>query len=244
MANEIKSNNFEEFKRATPWHFFFFYVLDSSGEIISYGYCKAKFYFINKWGFMSANKLHRIIYDKNTLSVVWADFGNLTNIDINKDIEDTEMYISHNSNVYQIVYTLANLWLMKNPDVQRTMLKGLEDDVLDEYIYTICKETINSGHGFILDIEHAKQADITDLLGKGFFKNGPEWKYGKNTKIYDGFEATNIKDILAEKNMFKIVIKNNTYRKTKIKTVSLDIENFILYNEKNKQIILEDYELP
>jgi hypothetical protein len=208
------------------------------------GSCKAYFHIINKWSFKSHNLLHRIIYDKKTLSVVWADFGNFTNIDINQNIEDSESDISYNSNVYQIVYTQANLWLMKNPDAQRTMLKGLDDDVLDKYINAICKETINSGHGFILDIEHAKQADITDLLGKGFFKNGPEWKKEKNTTIYDGFEATNIKDILAEKNMFKIIIENNTYRKTKIKTVSLDIENFILYNEKNKKIILEDYELP
>ena len=64
LANEIRNVNFIEYKRTTPWHFSEINILYSNGEIISYGYCKVNFHLINKWGFMSHNKLHRIIYDK------------------------------------------------------------------------------------------------------------------------------------------------------------------------------------
>ena len=72
-------------------------------------------------------------------------------------------------------------------------------------------------------------------------KNGPEWKYGKNTTMHNGITATYIKDIITEKNMFKIIIENNTYKNIKKEIIYLDIEHFALYNEKNKKIILENY---
>ena len=227
LANEIRSSNFVEFKRTTPWHFSEINVLDSSGEIISYGYCKANFHLINKWDFKSNDRMHRIIYDKKTLTVLWANFGDLFVTDINKNIEDSERYISHNHNVYKIEYIQVDLYIMESPDVQRTILKGLNNDLLDEYINHVCEKTINSGHGFILDIEHAKVVDIEDFLGKEFFDNGPEWKHGKYI-MYKGTTATDIKDIIAEKNLFKIIIENNTYKNTRIKTIYLDIENFAL----------------
>jgi hypothetical protein len=241
LINEIRNINFIEYKRTTPWHFSEINVLDSSGKIISYGYCKANFHLINKWGFKSDNRLHRIIYDKESLTVLWANFGYLTDIDINENIETSEKYISHNYNVYNISYIQTHLWIIENPDAQRTKLKGLDNNLLDEYINYICEETINRGHGFIIDIEHAKVADITDLLGNRFFKNGPEWKYSKNTIYYNGITATNITDIITEKNMFKLIIENNTYKNIKKKVIYLDMDYFILYNEKNDKIFLENY---
>jgi hypothetical protein len=243
LMEEIRDSIFIEYKRITPWHISKINVLDASGEIIPYGYCKAYFNLSNKWGFQSRNYLHRIIYDSKTLTVVWADFGNYNNIDINEKLEDSENYISYKNKVYELRYIHTDFWLMKNPDLQGTILKCLDDNILDEYINNICKESIDRGHGFILDIENAKVADLADLLGKDFFKNGPKWKYGKNTINYNGIAATEIKEIVTEKNIFKIIIENNTFRKNKVKTIYMDIEEFVLYNENKKKILIEDYKL-
>jgi hypothetical protein len=48
MAAELRSDDFIKYKRTSPWHFSDISVLDSGGEYVSHGYCKAIFHLANK----------------------------------------------------------------------------------------------------------------------------------------------------------------------------------------------------
>jgi hypothetical protein len=122
------------------------------------------------------------------------------------------------------------------------IMKIYSPERIDEYLADITKKKDPISEIIIMDIEHAKIVDITDFLGKEFFNNGPEWKHGKYT-MYNGITATDIKDIVAEKNMFKIIIENNTYKNIRKKAIYLDMEYFALYNENNDKIFFENYNL-
>jgi len=234
LIKQIRDENFIEYLRITPWHFSTIQSLDYTGKNISYGCCKANFHLINKWGFSSSSHRHLIIYDKETLEVAFADLGNLTDFDIDNNIENSEMYITHKNMMYKIDYVAPTIWLFLNPCSENKKLADLECDNLDRYINMVCKDTIYSGHGFIMDLEFAKNADINSIVGNNFFKTGSEWKYGNHT-MYNGITPTGIKSINTKNNTFVIEIENNTHISPLIQTIFLDIEEFLLSNEKNNK---------
>jgi len=236
LIKQIRDENFIEYSRITPWKFSTIQSLDNTGKNISYGCCKANFHLTNKWGFASSADRHLLIYNKETLDVVYTDLGNLSDFDISNNVENTEIFISFNNNVYKIDYIEPAIWIFLNPCNNKKKLADLKINNLDKYINIVCKETIYCGHGHIPDIEFAKTADIDNILGKKFFKTGSEWKYG-NHLMYNGITPTKIKSINVKNNKFAIEIENNTYINPIIKTIYLDIENFYIANEKNDKKI-------
>jgi hypothetical protein len=230
-----------ELKHTGNWHFSDIAVLDSGGENITHGYCRAVFHVVDKNGPSKGNEIHRIIYNKNTLNVLWADFGNYSNSDLMEENEKEDIFISHNDNIYLFDYvppTLISLY--KNPDSQRTKLENTDDETLDKYISAFCEE---NEHGFWSDMYYSKYADITACLGESFFKKGLKWKYGSYT-VYNGISVTKLKGLCTENNLFKINIENYTFIKPKTGIIYLDIEKYELSDGKERIVAMEDYEAP
>jgi hypothetical protein len=228
-----------ELKRTGDWHFSDIAVLDSGGANITHGYCRAVFNVVDKSGPSEEIEIHRIIYNKNTLNVLWADFGNYSNSDLIEENEKEDIFISHNDYIYRFEYLTTDIWLIKTPDSQRTKLENTDDETLDKYIRAFCEE---NDHGFWSDMPYSKYANIAACLGESFFRKGLKWKYGSHFE-YKGKTVTKLKCLCAENNLFKIIIENGTFIKPKTEVVYLDIEKFEISDGKNK-ILMEDYEGP
>ena len=199
LMAQIKDDNFIEYKRVSPWYFSDINVLDSDNNYVTHDYCKSNFHFMNKWGHSSSKILHRLIYDKKSFKVLWGDFGNYSDIDLDdiaaiKRIEDV-VFISRKDKVYQIYYIPPYIYLKSSPDAQQTKLNNAESDTLDEYIFMFCSEDIDSGYGFILDNDFMETIDITPLTGEKFFDRGINWQYGSSDYI-NGETPTKIKTYL------------------------------------------------
>ncbi|MDR0472835.1 MAG: hypothetical protein LBH43_04080 [Treponema sp.] len=229
-----------ELKRTGSWHFSDFAVLDSSGANITHGYCRAVFHAVDKSSHSEENEIHRIIYNKNTLNVLWADFGNYSNSDLIEENEKEDIFISHNDYVYRFEYippTLISLY--KNPDSQQTKLENTDDETLDKYVSAFCEE---NDHGFWSDTPYSKSADITACLDR-LLRKGLKWKYGR-LDVINGKAITKLKGLCAKNNVFEVIIENDTFIKPKTGIVYLDIEKFEISDGKERIVAMEDYEEP
>jgi hypothetical protein len=240
LLEQIRDKNFVKHTRITPWKIFDIDILDSRLGKTILCCAEAKFHLINSWNITTDGRWHKIIFDKNNLDVLWADFGN--NDDEMNSINKTNIFISHNNIVYSLYYAQPDLWFFLNPCKDKK-LNNIDNDSLDLYINKECEETINSGHGFIPDLEFAKNCDLEKCIESKYFKNGPNWKHGKKCIMYNGKTATYIKNIYNKYNKIYIDIENNTFKINKIETIILDIDkNVVINKENNKSVIIEDYE--
>ena len=249
LAKQIKEENFIEYKRTTPWYFSDIDVLDSAGDHISYGYCKANFHFVNTWGHTSEHFLHRIIYDKATMVVCWADLGTYTdNFDeiknIIKNAEEGEFFVSFGNQVFRITYISRSVCFERSHDTSQTKLESIENNSFDAYVINnICKESEDGCiYGNVSEYEFMQFAEVTDCVSKNFFKKGPQWKYGDSCEMNEGITPTNIKGIYADNGIFKICIENNTFAIPQTAIICLDIENLEISSEKTKRKVrMEDF---
>jgi hypothetical protein len=239
LLEQIRDKDFVKHTRITPWKISDVDILDSRVGKTVFCCAKAKFHLINSWDITEDGRWHKIIFDKNNLDVLWADFGN--NNETNSK-NSTFRFISHNGIVYSLYYVQPTLWFLLNPCINKKLL-NIDNDGFDSYINKECAETINSGYGFILDIEFAKICDLEKCIDSKYFENGPNWKHGKYI-MYNGETATDMKNIYNKNNKIYMDIENNTFENDKIETIILDIDKSIVINEKNnKSAMIEDYEL-
>jgi hypothetical protein len=240
LLKQIRDKDFVKHTRITPWKIYDIDILNSGIGKTFFCCAEAKFHLTNLWNITEEGRWHKVIFNKNTLDVLWADFGNNDKMNSKNNIFT---FISHNGIVYSLNYVQPNLWFLLNPCKDRKLL-NIDNDGFDLYINKECEETINSGHGFIIDIEFAKICDLGKCIDSKFFENGPNWKHKKYTMMYNGETATHMKNISNKDNKIYIEIENNTFEINKIETIILDIDQNIVINEKNdKMSMIEDYEL-
>jgi hypothetical protein len=240
LLEQIRDKNFVSYNRITSWEISDIGIIDSINGNIPYGIATAKFHLQNKWNIIGVGYWHKIIFDKNNLSIVWADLGNDTDLTIN-NFEYTT-FVSNNNIVYKLDYVQPTLYILLNPCKEKE-LDNFENKTLDKFINTECKETINSGYGFIMDTEFAKIAELNKSVERKFFENGPNWEYGKCC-MYNGKTATELNRIYNKNNTIYFELENNTFNPQKIQRFYINFENNIVGNEStNKEIIIEDYEI-
>jgi len=239
LLEQIRDKDFISHDRLTPWKLDEVDSIDSKTGKTALWCAETKFRLSNLWGFTKSEYFHTLLFDRKTLEVLWADLGNYDDTTYkNRDYR----FISHNHNVYNVCYIQANLWFFQNPCKEKKLL-GTDNDSLDLFVNNELEESIDNGHGFIMDIEFAKICDMEKCIDSKFFANGPNWKHGNYT-MYKGKTATYIKDIYNKDGRIHIVIENNTFENSKCITLIIDFDKDIVINESNNQTAdIEQYEL-
>jgi hypothetical protein len=213
LKNQLQDTGFLSVERISPWEFSSVPVLNHTGDIRNFGYCRANFSLVNTWGYKQPYRYFQMIYSDDFF-VIWLGY-----ILIGRPL----FWVSVENTVYRIIYFHKTLRLYPNVCYEPELIAGLGKKSLDNAVKKYHKNLRFFDTKFKI-LEHEtgyKTIDLDQYFQKGFFYKGPKYNYTEYKKVnYNSWvslidvkkkEISEIKDIKAEKGLFKIEIENMTY---------------------------------
>ena len=209
----LREPDFLGIERRSEWEFLQIPVLNQNGEVYNFGYCRADFGLINKWGYKQPYRYFQIIYSDDNI-VRWMGYVL---------IGDPIYWISLDKNVYRVTYHHKSLDILPNVCKEQELVTGLAPVLLDTVVKKHHKALRYYDPNFVM-FEHPlgfKYIKLDQYFPKGFFYKGPKYNYDEYKKVNyyawvqpwdrEKKEISELRSVEAENGMFRIEIENNTY---------------------------------
>lgn len=216
LQNQLQDTKFLSIERASQWEFLTIPILNHNGDVHNFGYCRANFSLVNKWGYKKPYRYFQIIYSEDFF-VIWLGYAL---------IGGPIFWVSTENTIYRIIYLHKELRLYPNICINPELVTNLNPILLDNVIKKYHKHLRYFDPKFIL-LEHEngyKTIDLDQYFSKGFFYKGPKWNYNEYKKVnyyawispgdVEKEEISEIKEVKTENGLFKIEIENKTYPHT------------------------------
>jgi hypothetical protein len=213
LKNQLQDTDFLSVERISPWEFSSIPILDYTGDIHKFGYCRANFSLVNKWGYKQPYRYFQVIYSDDFF-VVWLGYVL---------IGGPVFWVSIGNTVYRIIYHHKNLRLYPNICNEPELITGLDQISLDGVIKKYHKSLRVFDINFKI-VEHEtgyRTIDLDKYFQNGFLYKGPKYNYTEYKKInyyswVDPIDAkkkdvSEIRSVKTEDGLFKIKIENMTY---------------------------------
>jgi hypothetical protein len=194
LRNKLQDANFLSIERVSPWEIASIPVLNYDGDVHNFGYCRANYNIVNKWGHKRFYKCFQIIYSDDFF-VRW--FGC-------ELIRKPVFWVSVEKMIYGITYSHKQLWLYPSACKEAEAAAGISPMFLDSTVQKYWRQLSNK---YETNIE--RKLELDQCFKKGFFYKGPKYDFKIHYLYKD--KLSEIKNVKAENGLFKIEIENKTY---------------------------------
>jgi hypothetical protein len=164
LQNQLQNTNFLSVKRVSSWEFSSIPVLNYTGKVRNFDYCRANFSLVNSWGFKRPYRYFQIIYSSDFL-VTWMGYV-LTGGPI--------FWVSIENTVYRIIYLHKELRLYPNICTEPELVTGLNPIALDNVVkkYHKCLRVFDPSFKMLEHETGFKTIELDQYFQKGFFIKG------------------------------------------------------------------------